>query len=801
MLYPENIEVKLGFDKVRHLIKEQCISTLGQSFVDKIRFSNNFELVDKLARQTAEFCEILSANEGFPNQHFFDVQESLTKSAVENSFLLESEFYDLKLSLKTISDCLKFFRKRNKEVYPNLRELSEAIIFEENLIDQIEMIIDEKGKIRDNASYELRRIRTQLIAEHNNLRKRLEYIIKTAKNEGFTKEDATMTVRDGRMVIPVSAEFKRKIKGVVHDESATGQTVFLEPAEIFDLNNEIRELEYQEKREIIRILTALTNQVRPHVLNLKKAYNFLGLMDFIRAKAKFALKTDSLNPHFEKKSVVRWYKAKHPLLFLNHEAQGKKTIPLSIELGEKGRILLISGPNAGGKSVALKTVGLLQYMYQCGLLVPMGEGSTMGLFKDIFIDMGDEQSIENDLSTYSSHLTNMRHFLNFSEKYSLILIDEFGTGTEPTMGGAIAEAILLQLNQLKSFGVITTHYTNLKFVAENTEGLINGAMLFDGKNLEPLYELEIGKPGSSFAFEIAHKIGLPNKVIEQARQNAGTQQVNFDRLLVELEAEKKQFTFQNRVIAEKEKKLNDVTAEYTKLKDYIENEKKRILNKAKEDAQKLFQVANQKIEQAIREIKETKAEKEPTKEIRKELEIFVQETLKIESVVLQDEEESEEIEVIQGTIQIGDMVRIKGQTTLGLVQNIRGKDAEIMLGDLKSTIKMNRLEKISRKELRKQKKEVAQSIKGIDMNARMSNFSFNLDLRGKRGEEAMVDLANFMDNALLLGYQELRIVHGKGDGILRKLIREQLRKYKEVESLTDEHADRGGDGVTIVVLK
>jgi DNA mismatch repair protein MutS2 len=797
MLYPENLETKLGFDKIRQLLKEECVSSLGRGFVDKMQFSNHFDLIDKFAKQTAEFCEILRQNEDFPRHNYLDVSPQLAKAVLENAFLTESEFFDLMLSLKTIYQCLQFFKKRALEVYPQLRELSAAIAIDPDLIDKIEFVIDDRGKVRDNASFELRRIRTALLNQQAHLRKRIEQILKSCIQQGYTKEDSNITIRDGRMVIPLSAEFKRRVKGLVHDESATGQTVFLEPAEIFDLNNEIRELEYQEKREIIRILTELTDAVRPYIPDLRQAYQFLGIMDFIRAKARFALKIGAVNPAFEKTTTLKWREARHPLLYLSHLAQQKPVVPLNIDLSENQRLLLISGPNAGGKSVTLKTVGLLQYMYQSGLLIPVREDSVVGLFRDMFIDIGDEQSIENDLSTYSSHLTSMRQFLKFADNRTLILIDEFGTGTEPAMGGAIAEAILLKLNQAKVFGVITTHYTNLKFVAENTQGLVNGAMLYDGENLEPLYKLEIGRPGSSFAFEIATKIGLPKEVIHHARQKVGSKQVNLDTLLRELDTEKRNFAEKNLTLAQQETDLKTLTAQYNRLKEQLDNDRKKLLNQAKEEAQKLLQNANQRIEQTIRVIKEQKAEKEVTKEIRKEFEAFVLE-MQPEKTEVQPEEE---IEIIEGEIKIGDHVRIKDSATLGKVTALKGKDVEIVIGELKSNIKLNRLEKISRKEAREQKKEMTQAMQGLDVSEKMANFSFKLDLRGKRGEEALVELADFMDDALLLGQNDLQIIHGKGDGILRKLIREALKKYTQVRKMEDEHADRGGAGVTLVYLK
>ena len=800
MLYPESLEQKLGFDKIRQLIKEECVSLLGQRFVDKIQFSNNYDLVDKFAKQTAEFCTILVQNEDFPNQHYLDLSPQLAKASLENAFLTEAELHDLKLSLQTIYQCLQFLRKRPADMFPQLRELAEPIGVDPDLIKHIELVIDERGKVRDNASFELKRIRVAILQEQNNLRKTLDSILRQVKSLGYAKDDAQLTLRDGRMVIPMAAEHKRKIKGFVHDESATGQTVYLEPTEIFDLNNEIRELEYQERREIVKILTELTKRVRPYVPDLKDAYRFLGVIDFIRAKARFALKIKAINPLFEKQSFVKWRQARHPLLYLSHMAQEKPIIPLDIQLNGNKRILLISGPNAGGKSVALKTVGLLQYMYQCGLLVPVGEGTAFGIFKDIFIDMGDEQSIENDLSTYSSHLTNMRHFLKFSDKNSLLLIDEFGTGTEPAMGGAIAEAILIKLNQAKAWGVVTTHYTNLKFLAENTEGLVNGAMLFDSQHLEPLYKLEIGRPGSSFAFEIAGKIGLPKEVIQMGRDKVGAKQVNIDALLRDLEHEKKVYSDKNTLLAQKETALTELTEKYEKLRSQLDNDKKVILNRAKQDAQNIVKEANKRIENTIREIRESQADKEVIKEARQEIQTFAQQDLKMEKVEM-PVEENPEIEVITGEIEVGDTVRIKDSGAIGEVLVIKGKDVEIRIGELKSTLKLTRLERVNRQILREQKKEYARNFMGVDLTNKFIHFSSRLDLRGMRGEEAIDTLSTFIDDAILIGRNELQIVHGKGDGILRKLVRESLRKYNQVYKMEDEHADRGGDGVTWVYLK
>lgn len=807
MLYPQNIEQKIGFDKIRELIAEQCVSSLGRAFVEKIRFSDDYKIIDRLIRQVAEFKLILQTESGFPEQNYIDVSDALARASIEGAFIGEEQFFEIKLSLRTIQQIIHFFKTKEEMIYPELKTLTaNSLPVSENdgwggVISQIDKIIDERGKVRDSASPELADIRRRLIAEQSDLRKTLERILRTARNSGWIGDEMSLTIRDGRMVIPILSEHKRKLKGFVHDESATGQMAFVEPAEVLEANNEIRELEARERREIVKILEKLTAFIRPHVPALRKAYLFLGIIDFIRAKAKFALSINATAPLLVENQSLEWYKATHPLLYLAHQKQKKAIIPLSIKLDQENRIVLVSGPNAGGKSVMLKTIGLVQYMAQCGLLVPASPDSKVGVFKNIFIDIGDEQSIENDLSTYSSHLTNMKHFVNFSNKFTLFLIDEFGTGTEPSLGGAIAESILEQLVRSKAYGVINTHYTNLKVFANKNSGTINGAMKFDAEHLEPMYELEIGKPGSSFALEVAQKIGLPKQVVDNAKRKLGTQQIDFEKLIKELEIERKVFADRNKEFIEKNQQLKNTLEQYNGLKSFLEAEKKKILNDAKAQAKELLKETNRKIETTIKEIKEGKADKDITKLIRQELQNFETQELKLEKVEEQ-KPVSEEWETENGEITIGSFVRIKGQATIGEVLSMKGKDAEIAIGELKTNIKLNRLEKMSRKEFREAVKEsIKPRMTGIDLNEKMMNFSFNLDLRGKRGEEALGAVDNLMNDAIMLGYPELRIIHGKGDGILRTLIRQHLRSYKQVAGMTDEHADRGGQGVTIVRMK
>jgi DNA mismatch repair protein MutS2 len=813
MLYPEkNIEVKLGFDKIRQFIKEACYGDIGRELVDKMQFSTDYNLIKMLTIQTEEFTRILMEGVDFPSANFLDVRNQLDKAKIRNTFLTTSEFFDLKRSLDTLYHCLQFFDKQ-KDTYPNLYALCEEIILPFDLLQNISKVIDDEGRLKNNASRELQNIRQDIIRTQVQLRKQMDILVRDYKSKDLMKGDSEVTIREGRMVLPVKAEYKRQVKGIVHHASATGQTVYIEPTIVLNMNNKIKELEFQERREIIRILTELTNQVRPHISKLSAAYRFLAKIDFIRAKARFASKIDAINPAFEKTCLIDWKAAYHPLLLLAHKEQNKKIVPHSVFIDHHDRILLISGPNAGGKSVALKTVGLLQYMYQNGLLIPVAEGSKVGIFRDIFIDIGDEQSIENDLSTYSSHLSNMRHFLKFADKRSLCLIDEFGTGTEPQFGGAIAETILENLCKQKVFAVITTHYSNLKLMAENTKGIVNGAMRFDVENLEPLYHLEIGQAGSSFALEIAQKIGLPQEVIKQARSKIGASQIDIERLIKDLEQEKRIFREKNAKVISQEQELQSDIDNYKFLKKQIELTRKNIVNEAKVEAKSLLQVTNQKIENTIREIKEAKADKETTQKARQELNEFKEEITpqalekpveefvnkkkakRIKKGQVANPEAS--IKVIEGEIKVGDSVRIKGQTTIGEVLSINKKDISIAMGSLKTIIKKNRLEKISQRGIKKIQRSKAVN---YDFAKEQINFSPEMDIRGKRADETYTLISNFMDQAIMLSHSNLRIVHGKGTGALRQIVRDILNTYKEVNSVKNEHPDRGGDGVSLIKL-
>ncbi|MEO9802691.1 MAG: Smr/MutS family protein [Reichenbachiella sp.] len=790
--YPKDIEVKLGFDKVKLLVKDRCLSTLGEDFVDRLSFNTNTGKVNEWMDQTREFTLILTSGASFPQSNYTDISPALKRSELQGNFLDEEELFEVKLVLETLLNMVRFFHQNNEE-YPVLSTRVAPIELDDQLYLALDQKIDEKGQLRDDASRELMSIRSAISKSQIRARTAVNKILKEANRHGYCPESPSLTIRDGRMVIPVLAEHKRHIKGFVHDESATGQTVYLEPAEALEINNEIRELRYAERREIVRILTQLTDQLRDNLPEVKKGIKILGVMDFIRAKARFGIDFNCTCPELSKSQKILWQQARHPILESALKEQGKKIVPLHLSLSREKRVLLISGPNAGGKSVCIKTIGLLQYMAQCGLPVSVSESSEFGTFHSIFIDIGDEQSLENDLSTYSSHLTNMKYFLENASRNTLFLIDEFGTGTEPQFGGAIAEVVLLELNQAQAFGAITTHYGNLKKAADKEKNIVNAAMKFDVKRLEPMYELEIGKPGSSFALEIAGKIGLNPKMLDRAKKKAGISHVQFDRLLSELESEKNQIAKEKKALDAKNGRLTAAIKDYEDLKKYLEKEKTKVLKQAKEEASRLIQTSNKKIEATIKEIKESEADQRRTAQAREALKAHAEKVVKSESKKV-----SEKI-IEKGPIQIGDKVQLKSGA-VGEVESIKGKQAEILLGGLKSRVKLEELVKISSKEFKKSTDHRVQQMTGINLNDKMASFSSTLDIRGVRAEEAIGKVEYYIDEALLLGHTEVKILHGKGHGVLRELVRNVLRENHKIISAKDEHVEHGGAGITVVTL-
>ncbi len=843
MIYPQNFEQKIGFDQIRQLLREKCLSTLGEERVTDMAFSDRFGEVEERLEQVTEFVRILQEEDNFPAQYFFDVRPSLKRIRVVGMYLDEQELFDLRRSLETIRDIVHFLQKNEDEEdgtspYPCLKRLAGDITVFPQLIGKLNGILSPYGKIKDNASAELARIRRELASTMGNISRSLNSILRNAQSEGVVDKDVTPTMRDGRLVIPVVPALKRKIKGIVHDESASGKTVFIEPAEVVEANNRIRELEGDERREIIRILMEFSNLLRPSIPDVLLSYEFLAEIDFIRAKALFSEQITGLKPAFENKQVLDWTIAVHPLLQLSLAKHGKKVVPLDIELNGQQRILIISGPNAGGKSVCLKTVGLLQYMLQCGLLIPMHERSHAGIFSNIFIDIGDEQSIEDDLSTYSSHLTNMKIMMKNCNERSLILIDEFGGGTEPQIGGAIAEAVLKRFNQKQTFGVITTHYQNLKHFAEDHEGVVNGAMLYDRHLMQALFQLQIGNPGSSFAVEIARKIGLPEDVIADASEIVGSEYINADKYLQDIVRDKRYWEGKRQTIRQREKHMEETIARYQTEIEELQKSRKEILRKAKEEAEQLMQEANARIENTIRTIKEVQAEKEKTRQVRQELNDF-RESMDALAAKEQEEKIARKIEKLKekqnrkkekkadkgqentlsaqalaeqharkeaerlAAIVPGSNVKIKGQTSVGEVLEINGKNATVAFGSIKTTVKLDRLERTNA-----QPKQADVSAKSTyissqtqdSMYEKKLNFKQDIDVRGMRGDEALQAVTYFIDDAILVGMSRVRILHGTGTGILRTLIRQYLQTVPGVSRFADEHIQFGGAGITVVDL-
>ena len=821
VIYPNNFEQKIGFDKIRQLLADKCLSPLGKGRVEEAHFSDDYATVARWLEETYEFLKLLRGDEEFPANYFFDVRYSLKRIRPEGTWLDEKELFDLKRSLQTINDIVRFLKPTEDEEikYPALTALAGEIMVFPRLVESIDTIIDKFGKIKDNASPTLARIRSEIASTLNGISRSLQSILRSAQTEGFVEKDVAPTMRDGRLMIPVAPAFKRKIKGIVHDESASGKTVFIEPEVVVEANNRVRELESDERREIVRILTEFTDQVRPIAPDILNSYEFLADIDFIRAKALFADELQAIKPQFEDKRQMDWARAIHPLLYLSLKKQGKSVVPLDIELTEEKRILLISGPNAGGKSVCLKTVGLLQYMLQCGLLIPLHESSRTGLFSKIFIDIGDEQSIENDLSTYSSHLMNMKYFVKNCDERTILLIDEFGSGTEPQIGGAIAEALLDRFNRNKSFGVITTHYQNLKHFAEEAEGIVNGAMLYDRHLMRPLFTLSIGNPGSSFAIEIARKIGLPEEVIADASEKVGADFINMDKYLQDIVRDKRYWENKRQNVRQQEKRLEEITARYEKELAAINQQRKEIILEAKNEAQRLLTESNARIENTIREIKEAQAEKEQTKLARQSLRDFSSE---ISATQDENEKLAREMAKIKArnerknkrqkeekpksfdkeTIREGDLVRLKGQTSAGNVLSISGKQAVVAFGMIKSTIKLEQLEKVSNNQIKKEiPKSTFISEKTQDeMHEKKLHFKQEIDVRGMRGDEALQTVTYFIDDAIQVGASKVRILHGTGSGILRQLIRDYLSSVPGVRRYHDEHVQFGGAGITVVEL-
>ena len=861
MIYPKNYESKIGFDEIRHLLKEHCLSSLGKEKVDELTFSDDAVTVNDWMQQIREFRRLMQATEQMPMNYFFDVRESVARIRLENTHLEEDELWDLRRSLETIGVIVNFLNKNNGDEefpeynYPALRQLAKDVQTFPAIIRRIDSILDKFGKIKDSATMTLAGIRHEMEQTAGSISRTLYTILHAAQRDGLVAQDTAPTLRDGRLMIPVAPGLKRKIRGIVHDESATGKTVFIEPAEVVEANNKVRELEAAERREIIRILTVFSDELRPHVQEVLDSYQFLATIDLIHAKAEMAEQMQAFEPEVKAEPQIDWIRAIHPLLQRSLAKQDKKVVPLDIRLEGRsktedgrsktlGRLLIISGPNAGGKSVCLKTVGLLQYMLQCGLSIPIGDRSTVGLFQNIMIDIGDEQSIADDLSTYSSHLLNMKNMMKQANNRTLLLIDEFGGGTEPAIGGAIAEAVLKQFWKKETFAIITTHYQNLKHFAEDHEGVVNGAMLYDRHQMQALFQLSIGQPGSSFAIEIARKTGIPEEVISDASEIVGSDYIQSDKYLQDIVRDKRYWEGKRQTIHQHEKSLEGHIQRYETNLEEIERERKAILNRAKQQAEELLAEANRKIENAIREIKEAQAEKEQTRLIREELQEFREQVQNDDTRGLMSEEDfakklrqmeerkarkaqrkerkgekeraaSEKLAArakanlndTNRPLEKGDSVRIKGTNSVGEIESIQGKQATVVFGGLRSKVKLEQLERAAKSQATSSPADKhahlaiqTSHMTRATMEDRRQNFHQDLDVRGMRGDEAIDAVMHFIDDAILIGLSRVRILHGTGTGILRQLIRQYLNTVPNVKKAKDEHVQFGGAGITVVDL-
>ena len=858
MIYPKNYEQKIGFDEIRRTLKGFCLSALGKDKADDMAFTSDAEQINAFMDEIREMRTVIGKDDGFPLDNFFDVRESLKRIRLEGTHMEEDELFDLKRSLQTIITLTDYLNRGDEDdegnihyYYPALHALADGVATFPRIVSRIEQVIDKFGKMRDTASAELNQIRRELARTEGSISRTLYSILKSAQSEGVVEKDVTPTVRDGRLVIPVAPGLKRRISGIVHDESATGKTVYVEPTQVVEANNRIRELESDERREIVRILTEIAKVIRPYVRPMLDSYRFLADIDLVHAKALLAEKYRAFEPKVGAKPYIDWIQARHPLLETHLNGA---VVPLDIMLTPEKRILIISGPNAGGKSVCLKTVALLQYMLQCGLPIPVGERSTVGVFDDLMIDIGDEQSLENDLSTYSSHLFNMKNMIKQANGRTLILIDEFGTGTEPQIGGAIAESCLKQFLMKGAWAVITTHYQNLKHFADNHDHVANGAMLYDRHLMKPLFRLAIGRPGSSFAIEIARQTGLPEEVIKDASDIVGSDYIQSDKYLQDIVRDKRYWEGKRQTIHQREKELEKAIARYEKGVADVEKSRKEILNKAKMQSEEMLKETNRRIENTIREIRESQAEKEETKRIRQELVDYEQSLengnlpdaaekgkhRKADHGTLSDEEFRKKVEQISSRkarhekrlaenakkkaeqashaserkddrpLGVGDYVRIKGLTSVGRIEAVSGKQATVIFGDMRTKMDTTRLERAE-----PEQRETASgdsslnNLQTYNPGSRMTrntidehrnNFKQEIDVRGMRADEALNAVQHYIDDAILVGVAQVRILHGKGNGILRTLIRQYLATVPNVRDYHDEHVQFGGAGITVVEL-
>ena len=852
MIYPKNFESKIGFSEIRTLLRGRCLSAMGADEVAKMTFSSDVAEVNRMLATVKEFRSIMDGDADFPIQNITDMRASLLRLQIKGTYIDEQDLFALRNTVDTLSAISEFllekeesrspaYNKANAETesqapykYPLLGRMASQVKVFPRFIIQVDSILNSFGKVKDDASPELARIRQSLVGARRSVSISLRNVLNKAQESGYVDKDITPTYRDGRLVIPVKPEMKRKIRGIVHDESATGKTVFVEPTEVVEANNRIRTLEAEEQRAIILILQAMTEILRPQIPDMLEALNFLGKIDFIRAKAVLADKMDAVEPMLSPFPTIDWVMARHPLLETSLRKQGREIVPLDINLTNTNRLLLISGPNAGGKSVCLKTVALLQYMMQCGLSVPMRSNSKAGLFESIFIDIGDEQSIDDDLSTYSSHLLNMKNMMKLCSSRSLILIDEFGGGTEPQIGAAIAQAMLDVFVGKSTYGIITTHYQSLKHYASNHEGIINGAMLYDRNEMRPLFVLQTGNPGSSFAIEIARNIGLPQQVIEKASVIVGEDYIRSDKYLQDIVRDKRYWENKRLAVHQKERTLQQMIDSYEERLKSLDKERRALIDEAKEKAETLFAKSNAVIENTIRSIREAQAEKEETRRLRKELEDFKEQVLddspdnddainrkmdqirrrrerreerrKIRAVAIPDGATSSKTVASDSpkspTLSLGDFVKVKGSTSVGKIVKLGAKEAVVQAGMIKLNVSIDSLERTDAPKA----VEADSNVNFIgrttreQMHEKRLNFKPDIDVRGMSGREAIEAITYFVEDAIQCGATRLSILHGTGTGYLRTIIRQYLRTVPAVASYHDEHIQFGGAGITIVEM-
>lgn len=874
MIYPDNFEKKIGFTEIRTLLKGRCISTLGTEWIDRqLHFMPSYDEVCQALSEADEFKRFINDLDNEIENEFFDVREALLRARPERTCLEELDLFNLKRSIYTVLSYVEAFRRtaenngdtdclnedkedndadgevsesdnrKNEFVFPALARMCDGIAVFPQIIKRIDAILNKYGKIKDTASPELLSIRHQIEVTVRSISHSLRSIINEAQVSGLIDRDVAPTLRDGRLVIPVAPALKRKIKGIVHDESATGKTVFIEPAAVVDANNKIRELRAAERREVIRILQEITAFIRPSITDILQSLHFLAHVDYLRAVTQFSETYSAVIPNIADGPQIDWVQARHPLLQQSLARHGEKMVPLDVTLRPGQRILLISGPNAGGKSVCLKTVGLLQYMLQCGIPVPVDERSNPGVFNDIFIDIGDEQSLEDDLSTYSSHLLNMKQMMRSAGPRSLLLIDEFGGGTEPQIGGALAEAILKRFVENSTYGIITTHYQNLKHFAESAESVVNGAMLYDRAKMQPLFVLQVGNPGSSFAVEIARKIGIPEEIIQYAANIVGQDYVMSDKYLQDIVRDKMYWETKRRNVRVREKQLEETIARYEREMQEFQHERRSVLAQAKADAKQLLDESNARIENTIRSIKEAQAEKERTRQVRAELADFKQQlehdsdendriARKIAKIQRRQKRKEEggmsarqrnasnqaaAAAALRGAVgnaskaggsksiegfAPSDFVRIKGQTTVGRIESISGSSAKVLFGMMFTQVPLKRLEHAEKPQtdeptMGKVSTFVSKETRDA-MYEKKLHFRPEIDIRGMHVDEALTAVSYFIDDAIQLEQARTRILHGTGTGALRELVRNYLRTVAGVRALHDEHVQFGGAGITVV---